>query len=901
MVWYTQIVSPSERGKIAFYESAAAQAFLNNPNSEFLFVCGLKGVGKTLLLRNKSAALRNTSQGVRFIPENELAETIQTNLLSWDEKAVGRLSTWFSWQAIWRTVLAAIVCKVAGQQLPNQVAEIFPGLEKSTSASSHLAVLLAGDVNAFLDNRFPKVDPFLKEALDLVKSGVRVFLDEIDSLVTPHHGIRLMQHDRQRKRTLGHLSADVWTTAQIGFARAARDIGRNNSHIRIYGALRQEAFDSYVDPDRQNLRAHVIFVQYSQTDLYNLFLVKLQKLLELNPEVFRPAGGDIIERFFGFRSISHPTVKKRDRAPFTEDPIQYLIRHTRGRPRELVELGKGIQSIAAHDRNETLIRERVRLRSREFFTWAQTEAFPYWYPECDDVLRQMKSNWLSRDERELYRVENGPDPFEQLFLNGLAGCTVKTLGEDDLELRFHQCDPDAPVSIEEFRQADYYAIHPCVNLAKYFERDGYEPNPWNVSGHRQPFVRVTDSGHVHIGGGALGLGCVVPLLAAGPGVGICVVQRKGTSRWDALASSQKVNVNVKFQNNGGGNGLKAVSVPFTVIRRPEGAKEEERWVKEWSKGQRNIFVLFEDIEDDLIASLLGMAESISTAVKGRNLRELTGALGRNIGTGRTIYPFENDESAVRELRDALRPKGILVADVSVDRICLAPELSPDRGEITVRVEKNLRLYICGNTALSRQLFCPEGSPNSGSVQILDDQREFDFYRLRKLILVNGVHFIFALASRKLVYDINPEDTLTVKTIGGARVSPLFARTPEVLSAIERASDLFILQLLLHAERIKLIRTDDELRNLRVSLFEQQGNFLDRLQGFPDMIDRIFTPTAENFVQKGRAFLQAVRLLPEGVKRSPLLSGQYLGVEMDKLTRDVEEVTRLYLDAMLEAH
>src|SRR5690242_12283377 len=121
MVWFTQITTAEETGKSAFYENSDATAFLSDSTSELLFICGLKGVGKTLLLRHKSAALRKNLQGVQFVPETELAETFTANLVSWSETRVGRLSNWTVWQAIWRTVLATVVAKRAAVQLPHVV------------------------------------------------------------------------------------------------------------------------------------------------------------------------------------------------------------------------------------------------------------------------------------------------------------------------------------------------------------------------------------------------------------------------------------------------------------------------------------------------------------------------------------------------------------------------------------------------------------------------------------------------------------------------------------------------------------------------------------------------------------------------------------------------------------
>jgi len=352
MVWFTQITRPDDPQDAEFYKNSATKLFLYTNNDQTFFICGLKGIGKTLLLRHKSAALRNSLNGVKFVPENELAESLTPTLRSMSSDQVGRLSNFTAWQTIWRTVLTVVVAKAAGVEIPAKIANLFEGLDGNISVQSHLLCIISDGNFTSIESKLHQLSGQINSLLGEVKSGVCLFIDCVDDMVLLHSGDPLKLYREGNYTQLGNLSVDVWSSAQIGFAKAAIEIYNNHKHIKIYGAFRYEALEKYPMADRQNIEPHLFHIQYTQHDLENIIRAKLRVLFNKDRSVFvRSDTDDVVLNFFGILDIEHPIVKNPDRSPLKEKILDYLIRHTRGRPRELDNLGRALQAINPEERN----------------------------------------------------------------------------------------------------------------------------------------------------------------------------------------------------------------------------------------------------------------------------------------------------------------------------------------------------------------------------------------------------------------------------------------------------------------------------------------------------------------------------------------------------------------------
>lgn len=903
MVWHGQMTRADDADEVPFYGNQAALAFLSDASTQY-FVCGLKGVGKTLLLAQKSAALRRQHHGVRFLPETELVETLTSNLSSLGDQQVSRLRDWTVWQTIWRAALGVVVARGAGVHLPESIRTLFPGLDNSRSVLDHLNTILSDRLLQFVDNYLPHVGPELGAALGEVRNGVHLFVDAVDDLVLLHSGEPLRLHERERYTQYGRLSGEVWVAAQIGFAKAAMDIHRNHHHIRIYGTFRYEALERYSLADRQNLAPHIMHIQYSRGDLASIFKTKLAWLEKSTGggAFAKSEGESVVGRFLGFDTIEHPTVKNGDRSPFSEHVVDYILRHTRGRPRELDEIGKGLQAIPIQDRTPAAVRDRVRNRSRDFFAWARSEAVPYWPAEADELLQMVGSNWISATDAARLPGGVGRDgALSKLFMNGLIGCTISQMGSSTLELRFRQFDPELPVTESDFSVATHFAVHPCVNLATFSDkRVPYQPSPWNVSAHGREYVAARNMGHVHLGAGALGVGCVIPLLTTEPGIGVCVLQRAGKARWDTLSAARVVSISHRLLNPTTAPQWTARWEHFTVIRDDDEAETVDRLLEEWGRGERHLFHIGSADGSPLAKRILGLAGTVSTSVGSDALARIESVLESSVQAGTRVYAFENDEDAVTSLQRALARCGAELVPVSVDRICLEPSVtSTPTGDVAIEghVEAFQRVVILDGSNFTNRLLPPSNPVVAKHVEVVGNAVSFQFARLRKRILVNGLHFFFGMASRQ--YLEKTVGGVAAESIAEAQASQLLVRSQEVQDIVDLTNRLFLQALLVQAEKLNLVTTVQQARELEQELYDQQATVQDRLQTVPDQLNRILRLDDRDLLRKARRFLQGLRQLPLDLRASRVVRQLLPSGGFDRLQRDVEQLNSLFLSALLD--
>lgn len=78
-----------------------------------------------------------------------------------------------------------------------------------------------------------------------------------------------------------------------------------------------------------------------------------------NNKLVEKSSTDPFIRFFGFNTIPHSFVKNRE-----EDIFNFMYRHTFGRPRELVLLGKRIFEMEGDERRFDTIRRKINYVKR---------------------------------------------------------------------------------------------------------------------------------------------------------------------------------------------------------------------------------------------------------------------------------------------------------------------------------------------------------------------------------------------------------------------------------------------------------------------------------------------------------------------------------------------------------
>ncbi len=899
------LMEDSDIGSLPFYDTDITREFLKGRDTDRRIVCGLKGIGKTLLLKKKSIAARNSLTGVNFYPATELVERLRPFLHSLSKADVADLSTPEGWERVWRLAIAAVIVKRATQAahgsepLPYNLSAALEAVFPDTTATSlmyHIDKLMlcgAAERRRLIE---VCVAP-LENSVRALQSGLWMFVDAVDDCVSTHIGAALEGYDLREHTQFGAKSKEVWSAAQVGFALAAIGLQENQRHLKIFASLRPEAFERSALPNIQNLEAYLLPLRYSREDLRSIFRTKIEALRKQDPrQLSSPTERDPVSAFFGFSKLRHPNVLTQLERPLEEEVLDYILRHSRGRPRELDMVGAALELIPGRPRPADEVRRVVRDTSRVWFDWAKSEMFPFWRQEYDALGTLIESNFLSKTDRRaivkrwqrLLNTSPPDDPFAALFDVGLAGCVFH--GVEGVTQRFRQDDPELPVVSSEFRTAKLVVIHPCLNLATRPTKKAYRPHPVNVAGHGYPYVERDYSLHVHFGAGAIGVGLAIPLLSENSNTRLCIVQRKSGGGRDIWARLPLEGGRCRFFTKiwgevaAGPHSRRHLEALCSVQASPEQTLHNE--IRRWRAGKTAIFLVTD--REDQVLEVLARARSVSTAVKSP---ESIAKLGRAIkiaGRGvKRVYAFENDVQAVEALSRSLEESGIRTVQVSVDRICGKVKVSD--GDVFGECEDFFRIVINEDGPEARRLFGTGSRDSNHEVVFEADARKFGFEQLAKLALVNGVHFAFVVYA----YDWICRNTANEPRVRGdlARMplASLFMANQEVQDALEAVTNLYVLHVLVTQEKQGVFETADDVSQMALELLRRAAAVMQRLRDAPDVLERILGRDVQSVRGKMERYVNLLNDLPTRLDRTMLCSqfAQRRGITGDALRQGLD--------------
>lgn len=307
-------------------------------------LCGNKGLGKTLILRYKRSLLQTaidnsgqaSSLGVRLLPENrpyvdELG-SLPSNLTGEEIKTfVEDLPNSIR---LWCVSLKLSVIsydtenrKEVEHVLPTHLRNAFgkQGLAPSQIYTALLQGLTRQKLFKFLDSSQFEIDSAYRNT----HSGVCLFIDRVDEAT-------------------GEISRLGWINLQAGLIEAARICMNLNNHVRIYTTIREEAYANYESVTKPNLAGSVLRLSYTRDELQGM----VQQLVRLYE------GSDSIESFFGLKGVTNTD------AGVVEDSFDYVLRHTLGRPRDLVMICSEL-SESGEPGNEAKFRTLVKRKGAE--------------------------------------------------------------------------------------------------------------------------------------------------------------------------------------------------------------------------------------------------------------------------------------------------------------------------------------------------------------------------------------------------------------------------------------------------------------------------------------------------------------------------------------------------------
>lgn len=436
-----------------------------------LIIAAQKGAGKTLALRKRSYLYRNSRQfeGIKCIPENELVEKLGALMLdSFNKDRLLEFRTDDVWFIIWATAICAAIMNRLGDQIPDQMRAVLPLTE---GGIGEFVSYLAEVEHGRLTNARALLNTVIRPYIRRCREPIAVFLDSIEEAMENHAGYELREYVKTNSSRYGHLDEKVWLNSQIALIDVATEFRNLNSHIKIFAAVRIEAFDRYPGARRANLGQSVARVIYEKDDIRTIFYENIRLTEEMQRQTGQPLLADInaptpLQRFFGTKTDS----VRHWRVPESEDIFDALWRHTLGRPRDVVALGRAILRISANKRSDRhVISDCVKTTAADaIYENFKREVFPFWDTDIDRVFELVPHNILRHDDLQQLRVTlGGPlDPFLYLYRKGLLGVPNSAAahgGALGFVQEFLDCSSDNEAY--QLPTSDYYLFHPCLSKA----------------------------------------------------------------------------------------------------------------------------------------------------------------------------------------------------------------------------------------------------------------------------------------------------------------------------------------------------------------------------------------------------------------------------------------------------
>jgi hypothetical protein len=451
---------------------------------KMLFLVGPKGIGKTFLLSYKSHLFRKQhGTEIKFSPAKELTENLIVYFSQFSKEEIAKFQTPDLWENIWKYSLMAVACKTFGIEIEKILK--LPDQDFS-SVSGTLSFLLSD--RRSLAKTISNSMAHLISSTKHIKSGVALFIDGVDQAVDVLVDSKFYDYD-----TYSDIPIKIWTYIHVGLLKSIYDISQLNSHIKIYTTVRNEAFKLISGGMAANLEGFAANLNYSPSELKGIFLNNIKITSE--SKLINKEATNVIERFLGYSHMNHPYIIDQ-----REDALDFILRHTLGRPREVVRLGSALhfekltkidyKEISESDRIED-IRNFINEKSDSILEDYLQEIIPSFDAEyLIKFLRKIQSNIfhfkiLNEEEKKFLGI---------CYNTGLVGVIKSNKGRDGLVKKYQYFKKAGDYlyhSLNQYPKSEYYITHPILDsyFSKIFNTDFY--NSKSIIGNHYEFRDIS--------------------------------------------------------------------------------------------------------------------------------------------------------------------------------------------------------------------------------------------------------------------------------------------------------------------------------------------------------------------------------------------------------------------------
>ncbi|MGZ8260512.1 MAG: P-loop ATPase, Sll1717 family [Caldimonas sp.] len=442
------------------HKTPEIEAFLNPDRDDKFIVIGTKGFGKTLLLKAKRVLYQRAGQAVCLPSGNLLDKPIGDKIFGRESIALFAASP-LPWSKVWLSAIAIAVLKQVGAADGLKLGARLNGLIADVQLHSVIDhfVRLLDLTPSELQRCATETDGHLVPRLRSLKSPIAIFIDGIDEYFNKH-----VETSPASASVTGELSPNVWFFAQLGLVEVAYQLRRTNHHLKIFAAIRKEAYARL--PERtamvQQYRGSAVDIVYSSESLHEIFvnnvrLVKPDRMVK--PEL---AKAKPLEAFLGRTSVVDTATREE------EDAFEYVCRHTLLRPRDLMTIGERLTALRPDERrNEYRLKEAVNQAATEIAHEYLAEIAPYVAGlDPERLFQRLPGHVIARAELEAIITSGehaeGRDPFSSLYRVGLLGYVQHDRVRGEWRQRFLRPGEATLDTSGALPRATHYLVHPVL-------------------------------------------------------------------------------------------------------------------------------------------------------------------------------------------------------------------------------------------------------------------------------------------------------------------------------------------------------------------------------------------------------------------------------------------------------
>jgi len=468
------------------------ESFLEQKRSDQFIVTATKGFGKTLLLKAKRISYGYGT--TTCIPDNSLLDKpIGDKVFNAGMIGLYGEST-DNWKRVWLISITVAVLKRLGMVDGLKVNPQLHALIANPNLSGvidHFVNLLDFE-RGTLFRSASETDSQLIPRIRNISSPVAVFIDSIDEYFNKHITTQVT-----RASHTGELSPNVWYFSQMGLVEVAYQLRRVSHQLKVFVAIRKEAFAKFQQTTSmaQQYRGSTVDIVYSPASLREIFINNVRRETLRNLVDPGRLKSDPLAAFFGTDVVTHDHTGER------EDVFDYVCRHTLGRPRDFMTVGRKLSDLTPEERQrehalKNAVYDAATAIAREYIN----EIHPYLGGiDFYTLFRLIERNVLTRAECEAifleYAIAMGtpnepPHVFSALFRAGLLGWVNVDVVTGGMVQKFLLPGERAFEHGDGLPESSHYLLHPVLTslIGEANPRYVRDRNRTNEIGSGRPWI-----------------------------------------------------------------------------------------------------------------------------------------------------------------------------------------------------------------------------------------------------------------------------------------------------------------------------------------------------------------------------------------------------------------------------